>query len=127
VIVGIRPEDIQDAALSPDAPPDRRLLGKVLVREALGSEIVVHMSVDTPPASSDEVRELASEAAEVRRPAVSEDGPVTSTFVGRFGARSRVAVGDEIVAAVDTRSLHFFDPATGLGIHDQPPTEGAHP
>jgi multiple sugar transport system ATP-binding protein len=127
VIVGIRPEDIQDAALTSDTPADRRLRGKVLVREALGSEIVVHMSVDAPPASTEEVRELASEAEEVRRPAMSEEGQVESTFVGRFGPRSRVAVGDEIVAAVDTRSLHFFDPATGLGIHDQTPKEGAHP
>jgi len=125
VIVGIRPEDIQDVALAPDAPPDRRLKGKVLLTEALGSEIVVHVGVDAPAASTDEVRELASEADEVRRPASSDDGPATTTFVGRFGPRSSVAVGDQIETAVDTRSLHFFDPATGLGIHDQTATEGA--
>ena len=125
VIVGIRPEDIQDAALAHDAPADRRLRGKVLLTEALGSEIVVHFSVDTPEASAEEVRELASEAEEVRLPAATDDGSSTATFVGRFAPRSRVAVGDEIETAVDTRSLHFFDPATGLGIHDQ--TEGARP
>jgi multiple sugar transport system ATP-binding protein len=125
VVVGVRPEDIQDVALAPDAPADRRLRGKVLLTEALGSEIVVHIAVDTPPASTDEARELASEADEVRRPALGEDGDATTTFVGRFGPRSRVAVGDQIESAVDTRSLHFFDPATGLGIHDQ--TEGARP
>jgi multiple sugar transport system ATP-binding protein len=125
VIVGIRPEDIQDLALAPDAPSDRRLKGKVLLTEALGSEIVVHVGVDTPRASTDEVRELASEADEVRRPALSDEGPGTTTFVGRFGPRSSVAVGDQIETAVDTRSLHFFDPDTGLGIHDQTATEGA--
>ncbi len=125
VVVGVRPEDIQDVALAPDTPSDRRLRGKVLLTEALGSEIVVHLAVDTPPASTDEALELASEADEVRRPALNEDDQTTTTFVGRFGPRSRVAVGDQIESAVDTRSLHFFDPATGLGIHDQ--TEGARP
>jgi multiple sugar transport system ATP-binding protein len=124
VIVGIRPEDIQDAALAPDTAADRRLRGKVLLTEALGSEIVVHLAVDAPPASTEDVRELASEADEIQRPSLGEGDPA-ATFVGRFGARSRVAVGDQIQAAVDTRSLHFFDPATGLGIRDQSPTEGA--
>ena len=41
-----------------------------------------------------------------------------ATMVGRFGARSRVRLGDEIEVAVDTRALHFFDPETGLGIYD---------
>jgi len=62
VIVGVRPEDIQDAALASDAPADRRLRGRVLLTEALGSEIVVHLSVDAPPASAQEVEELATDA-----------------------------------------------------------------
>ena len=41
-------------------------------------------------------------------------------LVGRFGARSRVREGDAIEVAVDTRSLHFFDPETALGIYDKP-------
>jgi multiple sugar transport system ATP-binding protein len=51
---------------------------------------------------------------------VKEDEAVV---VGRFGARSRVKVGDEVAAVIDTRALHFFDPATGNGIYDA--TEGA--
>jgi multiple sugar transport system ATP-binding protein len=47
VIVGIRPEDIEDAALAPETAVDR-LRGKVLLTEALGSEIVVHLAVDAP-------------------------------------------------------------------------------
>ena len=41
-ILGIRPEHLEDAALAPDTPADRRLRGKVVLREALGSEIMVH-------------------------------------------------------------------------------------
>jgi multiple sugar transport system ATP-binding protein len=40
-------------------------------------------------------------------------------MIGRFGARSRVQEGEVAEVAVDTRSLHFFDPETGLGIYDQ--------
>ena len=47
------------------------------------------------------------------------------TLVGRFGARSRVRAGEPLEVAVDTRSLHFFDPETGLGIYDASPTKGA--
>jgi hypothetical protein len=62
----------------------------------------------------------------MQRPSLGEGEPA-ATFVGRFGPRSRVATGDQIEAAVDTRSLHFFDPDTGLRIRDRTPTEGARP
>jgi hypothetical protein len=45
--------------------------------------------------------------------------------VGRFGPRSRVRTGDVVDVAVDTRSLHFFDLESGLGIYSQ--TERAMP
>ena len=46
-------------------------------------------------------------------------------MVGRFGARSRVRMGQDVDVAVDSRALHFFDPETGLGIYDSTSTEGA--
>jgi multiple sugar transport system ATP-binding protein len=49
-----------------------------------------------------------------------------AVVVGRFGARSRVKVGEEVTAVVDTRALHFFDPETGMGIYDGTnPSKGA--
>ena len=59
VILGIRPEDLEDATLATDAPADRRLKGKVELTEALGSEIMVHFAVDAPPAVTEDVKELA--------------------------------------------------------------------
>ena len=41
-----------------------------------------------------------------------------AVVVGRFGARSRIKQGESIEAVVDTRALHFFDPATGQGIYE---------
>jgi hypothetical protein len=49
-----------------------------------------------------------------------DDEASHTTVVGRFGARSRVREGDEAEVAVDTRTLHFFDPETSLGIYDKP-------
>ena len=51
LIVGIRPENLEDAALEPDMPDDQRLRGVVVLREPLGSEIVAHFTVDAPPRS----------------------------------------------------------------------------
>ncbi len=118
VIVGIRPENLEDAALAPDTPEDRRLHGKVSLREALGSEIMVHFDIDAKAAMTEDVRELAQDTDAV---AVSEatKEKAHTTMTGRFGARSRVREGTEAEIAVDTRSLHFFDPETGLGIYDQ--------
>jgi multiple sugar transport system ATP-binding protein len=118
VIVGIRPEDIEDAAQSRDGDPSRRLRGHVELREALGSEIMVHLSVDARPASTDEVQELRED---VGAPTSGDDGgDPKATIVGRFTPRSQVAVGDDTEAVIDTRNLHFFDPETGLGIYASP-------
>jgi multiple sugar transport system ATP-binding protein len=124
IIVGIRPEDVDDAALASDADHKGRLHGKVELIEALGSEIVVHFSVDAPPAFTEDVRELARDAGNLRAAAEGER-PTNTTVVARFNPRSRVRMGEAIEAAVDTRSLHFFDPDSGLGIYAAAPTKGA--
>ena len=116
VVLGIRPEDLEDAALASDIPDTRRLSGKIELKEALGSEIMVHFTVDAPPALTEDVRELAKDAGDER--AVQEDGARETTMVGRFGARSGVSEGKTAEVAVDTRALHFFDPNSGLGIYD---------
>jgi multiple sugar transport system ATP-binding protein len=120
VVIGIRPEDLEDANLETDAPENRRLNGRLELREALGSEIMAHFAIKGAHAETDETRELAKDAgAEGTEPqiGVSEGEAIV---VGRFGARSRVKQGDNVSAVVDTRALHFFDPETGSGIYDSP-------
>jgi multiple sugar transport system ATP-binding protein len=122
VILGIRPEDLEDAALSPDTPADRRLRGTVELREALGSELHVHFTVPgVSPASTDEVQELAEDAGDERAP---EDSGGGALLVGRFNARADVREGEPVEAAVDTRALHFFEPDSGLGIYDHEANKG---
>ena len=124
VVLGIRPEDLEDAAIETDAPPDHRLKGKVELTEALGSEIMVHIGVGARPALTEEVRELAEDLGDERAAAESEEAAHT-TMVGRFSPRSQVNEGDTVEVVVDTSSLHFFDPETGLGIYDNDQAKGA--
>jgi multiple sugar transport system ATP-binding protein len=113
VVLGIRPEDLEDPGHAGDSRDGRRLRGRVALREALGSELMIHLEVDAPAAVTDEVRELAED---VGGEAPAQDRPQT-TVVGRFSARSQVRQGAAVEVAVDTANLHFFDPGTGLGIY----------
>src|SRR3954454_23862694 len=124
VILGIRPEDLEDAALETGAPADRQLRGRLELREALGSEIMAHFAIKGAHAETDETRELAKDAraGDTDPQVVVKEGE--AVIVGRFGARSRIKQGDNVEAVVDTRALHFFDPATGQGIYD-PSNKGA--
>jgi len=118
VVLGIRPEDLEDAAIAKDVPADRRLKGKVELIEALGSEIMAHFTIDAPPALTEDVKELAQDVGDERAVKEADEGSKQhTTMVGRFDPRSKVKEGDTAEVAVDTRGLHFFDPETGLGIY----------
>ena len=125
VVLGIRPEDLEDAELEQVAPGDKRMRARVELREALGSEILVHFSVKARPAVTEDVRELARDIGDESTVEAKAEASHT-TMVGRFGPRSQVRVGDVMEVAVDTRSLHFFDPETGDAIYkDKDSTKGA--
>jgi multiple sugar transport system ATP-binding protein len=115
VVVGIRPEHLEDPSFAGEGEP--RLKGKVALREALGSEIMVHVEIDAKPALTEDVRELKLDAgAEMPLPADE------TKIVARFNARSRVREDEPAEVAVDTSELHFFDPESGLGIYDETTT-----
>ena len=120
VILGIRPEDLEDAELEPERA-EQTLEGEVELTEALGSEVMTHFSIDANPAITDEVRELQRDAGaeEALGTPAQEEGGGRTIMVGRFGARSKAAKGQKVRVAVDTRALHFFDPETGLGIYEE--------
>jgi multiple sugar transport system ATP-binding protein len=120
VVLGIRPEDLEDAAIAKDVPADRRLHGKVELIEALGSEIMAHFTIDAPPALTEDVKELAQDVGDERAVKEAAEGSKQhTTMVGRFDSRAEVKEGEIAEVAVDTRGLHFFDPETGLGIYDE--------
>jgi multiple sugar transport system ATP-binding protein len=120
IVLGIRPEHLEDAALASDVAADRRLRGEVELTEALGSELMVHFKINAPPALTEDVKELA---ADVGDDAIAELEEASAeqqmNMVGRFAVESRVREGETAEVAVDTRALHFFDPDSGIGIYDE--------
>jgi multiple sugar transport system ATP-binding protein len=118
VIVGIRPEHLEDAALTRNGDTPK-LRGNVVLREALGSEIMVHFIVDARPALTEDVKELAADVGGELPQETHE-----STVVARFNAHSRVREGEGTDVAVDTSELHFFDPESGLGIYGRETKKG---
>ncbi len=113
--VGVRSEDMEDAALARgDVAADARVRATVSLTEALGSEIVVHFPVQAP-------RVVTEDTVALEQDAGIGDVPVAhqrNTWVASFSPRSRVRPGDEVEIAVDVERLHFFDPESGLAIRD---------
>jgi multiple sugar transport system ATP-binding protein len=116
IVLGIRPEGLNDAALA-GADGQPRFRARAELREALGPEVLMHFSVQVRAAVTDEIRELAEDVGDDR--VVEQLGSLeTTTLVGRFAAQSRVREGDTIEVAVDEGALHFFDASTGGAIAD---------
>ncbi|HZB39874.1 MAG TPA: sn-glycerol-3-phosphate ABC transporter ATP-binding protein UgpC [Ilumatobacter sp.] len=103
VVVGIRPEDFEDVALAGNVRDGATLKSQVQLIEALGSEIMVHFSLDAQTVDSGD-------------PDAVEEAGVTANTVGRFHPRSRVRIGDTAEIAVSTENMHFFDRDTRLAI-----------
>jgi multiple sugar transport system ATP-binding protein len=110
VIVGVRPEALSDVALEPGVPADRVVEATVDLVEALGSELVVHVSMADPPQGGDD-------ASDAWRLVVARRGRA----VARLSTRSRVAAGEVIKLAVDTDQLHLFDAESGESLRSVPP------
>jgi multiple sugar transport system ATP-binding protein len=121
VILGIRPENLDDAGLRSGVPEDRRLKTAVDLREDMGSEVLIHFTVDTPPVLTTDTRELAADLGEDVAELEAGARSGTTTMVARFDANTGAGEGDRIEVAVDTRYLHFFDRETGQSIWSEPP------
>src|SRR5580765_8145083 len=92
VVLGIRPESLEEASLARDAPATRRLHGRVELREALGSELMVHFAIPHAQlADTEETKELARESA-------VEGGLETAgaLVVGRLGPHAQVEEGANV-------------------------------
>ena len=119
VVLGIRPEALEDAQVASDAPADRRLKGEVELREALGSEVQAHVSINGRQAVTEDVRELAGDiGVEPGGGAGLHAESEQAVVVARLDPRSGAKEGSPVEMVVDTRELHFFDPETSLGIYD---------
>ena len=101
IVLGVRPEDFEDASVVSNAADDRRMKADVKLVEALGSELMVHMAIDAKTVDSgdpDAPEELPGERS--------------ANLIARFSPRSRVRVDDQVDVVVASERLHFFDAQT---------------
>ena len=108
---GIRPEDLEDAALVPDASSRARLSSQVDIREDMGAEVYLHLPLPAEPVMTEPVTEEQRDDA----PEADERPPA---FVARVDRDTRAREGEPIELVVDTTRLHFFDLETGVAISD---------
>jgi multiple sugar transport system ATP-binding protein len=122
VVIGIRPEDMEDASLVSDAPASRRIRSSVILREALGADVLVHFGVRARPVITEDTKELAHDVGAEVLEAVEKAGDQGEwIFLARLNPRTQAQQGKEIELVVDTSRLHFFDPEEGQGIYDGEP------
>jgi multiple sugar transport system ATP-binding protein len=112
VVLGIRPEDIEDPQFINDRVDGSDIQVVVDIREAMGSEVYVHFGVDAPPVITEDTIDLAADAELLRE----ADGGAQTSFVARLNPRTSAQRGQPITLQVDNRRLHFFDRDTGEAI-----------
>jgi multiple sugar transport system ATP-binding protein len=120
VIVGIRPEDLEDATFVPSANGSA-LDVRVSLAEPMGAEVIAHFPIAAKSVSN------AETVAAARGVDAEEDGaalaqltraqqPGTVALTARLNMRTRAASGQPLRVAVDVDRLHFFDIETEKSI-----------
>jgi multiple sugar transport system ATP-binding protein len=100
VIVGIRPEDIEDASLVPSAN-GTSLPVRVTLAEALGAEVIAHFPLaGGEPVVTEGVRDPTAPDAE------ADSGTL---LTARLSPRTAARSGQPLRIAIDADRLHFFD------------------
>jgi multiple sugar transport system ATP-binding protein len=126
VVLGIRPETIEDAAVASDAPEDRRIHAGVELVELMGAEAYVHFTLDAKPVFTEDTRDLVQERAELSESALAQRaGEEKTDCVARVHPSTRAREGQSIEFVVETSRLYFFDLDTGLAVgNDESTTKG---
>jgi multiple sugar transport system ATP-binding protein len=116
ILLGIRPEDMEDASLVADTPPDRRLATTCDLTEPLGAEVLVYFTVAARALVPDVTGDDSADADVYFGEPKTADSEPSSRLVARVSPRTRISEGDRIELAVDTSRLYFFDPETGAAV-----------
>jgi multiple sugar transport system ATP-binding protein len=109
VIVGVRPEDFEDASLVDTGKHGFEFEAPIELTESMGSEIYAHFGIEGEGVRSDELQELAEDAGIGDVPG---SGQVTRA-VARLDPTSRARPGERLRLWVDTAKIHLFDAHDG--------------
>jgi multiple sugar transport system ATP-binding protein len=112
VIVGIRPEDFEDARLAPANHPDGvQFQAPIDLVESMGSEIYAYFSFQGGEVDSDELAELARDSGIAETPSGG-----AGSAVARLNPESEVKEGETARLWFDGGKLHLFDAADGASL-----------
>ena len=111
VVLGIRPENFEDAEYSEPGLPE--ITAKVAVLEELGSMAHIIFPVDAPRMRMKDIQAASDTDAEAS-PVVA--GEEQTAFTAQLDPRTHARVGTVVRLTVDTGQFHFFDPATGKSL-----------
>jgi multiple sugar transport system ATP-binding protein len=110
VIVGVRPEDFEDARFSPEGHQGWTFDAHIELTESMGSEIYAHFDFEeTEHIEAEELRELEEDAGTADVPQSGTSGHA----VARVDAASDVRPGSTARLWLDPNKLHLFDPSDG--------------
>ncbi|MET8851684.1 sn-glycerol-3-phosphate ABC transporter ATP-binding protein UgpC [Amycolatopsis sp. NPDC004625] len=110
VIVGIRPENFEDAALVADKSGGGTFTAHIDVLESMGSEKFAHFTVEGETATSEELAELAADSG-------SSDVPgAESQIVARLSAESSAKENADLEVWYDADKIKLFDPSNGKNL-----------
>jgi len=113
LIVGIRPENFEDASLvSPGNRPEGITFRATIdVLESLGSDVFVYFTKDLAQGvDAAELQELAADSGR------AEAGTSGDTVVARLDTATTIREGQDAELWVDARTMHLFDPGTGRNL-----------
>ena len=114
VIIGLRPEAFEDAALSRQRGGTGPVFtATVDVLESLGSDVYVYFSAEGGPVKTAELEELATDSG--ARDTGAGDGGAQQ-IVARLDAATRAREGEPVELQVDIAKAHIFDPTTGANL-----------
>ena len=115
VILGIRPEDIEDAALASSPNGHSSMDVRVALAEPMGAEVIAHFPIEAEPLVGSSAVEalLADEKIDDER--LVQLGAQDSSEVrltARLGPRTAAQTGEPLRVTVDVERAHFFDAET---------------
>ncbi|MGZ4380127.1 MAG: ABC transporter ATP-binding protein [Gaiellaceae bacterium] len=111
IILGIRPEDFEDASIESDAPSDRRMKVDIDLTEPLGADVLVYFGTTATGVVSSAAAADVGEDAEIHL-GDAGDSEDKTRLCARVSPRTHIATGRSAELAVDTSRLYFFDPET---------------
>jgi multiple sugar transport system ATP-binding protein len=113
VIVGLRPENLEDVEVIGDLKEERGIVfeAEIDLVESLGSDLFAHFHIESEGVQSDQLADIVEESLEETGAGEIREGH--EQIVARLDPTSKVKRRETAQLWADTSKLHLFDPESG--------------